>query len=148
MLVENFTQLRKNISTSNQPLDIMKKRPPSVASRLRAGLFKRCTTYSLLIGFILMSAMVGAQVTWTGPATGQTISSVAGTHHLIASGLVNPGTITSGGGCAGASSYSVPAVTGATFIWVVPAGWSIVSGQGTHSITVNANGNAIANQSV
>jgi poly(hydroxyalkanoate) depolymerase family esterase len=33
--------------------------------------------------------------------------------------------------------YSVPVVSGATYTWIVPAGVSIVSGQGTNSITVN-----------
>ena len=33
--------------------------------------------------------------------------------------------------------YSVPAASGSTFAWIVPAGASIVSGQGTNSITVN-----------
>ena len=34
-------------------------------------------------------------------------------------------------------AYSVPAVSGATYKWIVPAGVSIVNGQGTNSITVN-----------
>lgn len=34
-------------------------------------------------------------------------------------------------------SYSVPSQTGMTYTWSVPAGATIVSGQGTHSIVVN-----------
>ena len=34
-------------------------------------------------------------------------------------------------------TYSVPAVNGATYSWIVPAGVSITAGQGTNSITVN-----------
>lgn len=41
--------------------------------------------------------------------------------------------------CAGQSGevYSVPNISGVTFTWTVPAGSSIVSGQGTNSIVVN-----------
>ena len=35
----------------------------------------------------------------------------------------------------GSSIYSVPAVSGATYQWTVPAGMSISSGQGTPTIT-------------
>ncbi|WP_299817692.1 ice-binding family protein [uncultured Pontibacter sp.] len=36
-------------------------------------------------------------------------------------------------------TYSIAVLTGAdTYTWAVPAGWTIVSGQGTQSITVNA----------
>ncbi len=41
-------------------------------------------------------------------------------------------------------TYSVTNVSGTTYIWLVPAGWSITSGQGTSSITVTTgtqNGN-------
>ena len=38
--------------------------------------------------------------------------------------------------CAGSTqSYSVPAVGGLTYTWSVPAGWTILSGQGTNAIT-------------
>lgn len=48
-----------------------------------------------------------------------------------------PATITgSTNSCQGTSqSYSVTNVAGVTYTWVVPAGWSITSGQGTNSIT-------------
>ncbi len=40
--------------------------------------------------------------------------------------------------CQGATSiiYSVTNVTGVTFTWTVPAGWTITAGQGTNSLTV------------
>lgn len=39
--------------------------------------------------------------------------------------------------CIGASvSYSVTNVSGVTYTWTVPAGWSITAGQGTNAITV------------
>lgn len=37
-------------------------------------------------------------------------------------------------------TYSVPALAGATYNWTVPAGWTIVSGNGTNIITVQAGG--------
>ncbi|EAY24004.1 RHS repeat-associated core domain-containing protein [Microscilla marina] len=41
--------------------------------------------------------------------------------------------------CIGVShTYSVPVVTGVTYTWVVPTGWSIISGQGTHEIVAEA----------
>ncbi len=51
-----------------------------------------------------------------------------------------PGTISGNTAvCPGTSeTYSIPAVLNATsYTWVVPAGWSITSGQGTTSVTVN-----------
>ncbi|RAU84446.1 ice-binding family protein [Pontibacter arcticus] len=36
----------------------------------------------------------------------------------------------------GTTTYSVPAVSGLTYNWELPAGWNFVSGQGTNSITV------------
>ena len=46
--------------------------------------------------------------------------------------------------CSGATnSYSIAAVSGATdYTWTFPAGWSLVSGQGTTSITVTAGSNS------
>ncbi len=45
--------------------------------------------------------------------------------------------------CQGASeSYSVTNVSGVTYTWSVPSGWSITNGQGTNSITVTAGSNA------
>lgn len=38
-------------------------------------------------------------------------------------------------------TYSVDNIVGLTFTWVVPAGWVIVSGQGTNSITVTVTSN-------
>ena len=46
----------------------------------------------------------------------------------IISGLAAP--------CSGTNqTYSVPVVSGVTYTWSVPAGWSITAGQGTNSIT-------------
>ena len=56
-----------------------------------------------------------------------------------------PGAITGvGGACTGTTqTYSVGAVTGAaTYTWSVPASWSIISGQGTTSITVSVGATA------
>jgi len=49
----------------------------------------------------------------------------------IISGNINP--------CQGSSGlvYSVNNVDGVTYTWTVPSGWSITSGQGTNSITIN-----------
>ncbi|MFV8337097.1 LamG-like jellyroll fold domain-containing protein [Flavobacterium sp. RSP29] len=45
--------------------------------------------------------------------------------------------------------YSIPAVANATsYTWNVPAGWSITSGQGTTSITVNANVQTTGNKNI
>ncbi len=43
--------------------------------------------------------------------------------------------------CEGATGlvYSVTNVSGVTYTWTVPTSWTITSGQGTNSITVNAN---------
>jgi len=60
---------------------------------------------------------------------------------VSATGLPAIGNISGQSSICGAATnvvYSVPAVTGATsYTWTVPAGASIVSGQGTTSITVN-----------
>lgn len=65
-----------------------------------------------------------------------------------ATGLGNIGSITGNAVICGTASnvaYSVPAVTGATtYNWTVPAGASIVSGQGTTSINVNYPGTALS----
>ena len=41
-------------------------------------------------------------------------------------------------------TYSVTNVSGVNYAWSVPAGWTIVSGQGTNSITVNVSASAEA----
>jgi hypothetical protein len=54
--------------------------------------------------------------------------------------LPNPGSITGPAFVATGSSsvvYSVPNVTGNTYVWTVPTGAQIVSGQGTNTITVD-----------
>ncbi len=38
-------------------------------------------------------------------------------------------------------TYSVPSLSGATYVWVVTGGLTIVSGQGTRTVTVRANNN-------
>lgn len=39
-------------------------------------------------------------------------------------------------------TYSVTKVTGVTYTWTVPSGWSVTEGQGTNSITVTAGANS------
>ena len=71
-----------------------------------------------------------------GPALSNAISLVAGTPTPA-----TPGTITgTARPCPGTNNvnYSIAAVSGAsTYAWVVPAGYSIVSGQGTTNLLVN-----------
>jgi hypothetical protein len=51
---------------------------------------------------------------------------------------LNPGSITGNNTvCKGTTeTYSVPDKAGAVFTWTVPAGSTIISGQGTHEISV------------
>jgi len=58
-----------------------------------------------------------------------------------------PGVITGPANVCGTTSatYSIVAVTGATgYVWVVPAGWTITSGQNTTSISVSFTGSGMA----
>jgi hypothetical protein len=53
-----------------------------------------------------------------------------------------PGSITALAGPGANTTYSIAAVSGAAwYTWSVPAGWSILGGQGTASVIVNRNGN-------
>ncbi|MBK7171934.1 MAG: HYR domain-containing protein [Bacteroidales bacterium] len=38
--------------------------------------------------------------------------------------------------------YTIPAITGSTFHWTIPAGWILQSGQGTHTLTVLVGSNS------
>jgi hypothetical protein len=67
----------------------------------------------------------GTTVTWTPPGGPSVPGAITGTATQ----------------CPGAANlvYSISALQGATgYAWTVPTGWTIVSGQGTTSITVNA----------
>ncbi|CAN5523536.1 hypothetical protein BH11BAC2_BH11BAC2_04050 [soil metagenome] len=75
----------------------------------------------------------------TGNSCGTT-----GTYCLTVSVLAAPSAINSisgtvNGVCSQTKTYSVPAQSGLTFTWTVPAGASILSGQGTKSISVAFN---------
>jgi hypothetical protein len=77
-------------------------------------------------------------LTFTNSSTG-----CSNTHSLnvtICDPPAQPGTIAGNSTlCSGSTvTYSVPNVTGVTYTWTVPADWSIISGQGTSSITVTA----------
>ncbi len=79
----------------------------------------------------------------------QPTNSVANTTHYIAYGsLKDAGTITTPTGavvCQNTSqTYSVPLVTGATYAWTVPTGWTIAAGQGTHQLSVDIGTAAVA----
>jgi hypothetical protein len=53
-----------------------------------------------------------------------------------------PGSITALAGPGANTTYSIAAVSGAAwYTWSIPAGWSILGGQGTASVIVNRNGN-------
>ncbi len=67
------------------------------------------------------------------------------TINVVASVPAQPGSIMGNNApCQGSSqTYSINAVSGATsYNWVVPVGWTIISGQGTTSINVTTNGTA------
>ena len=95
------------------------------------------TTNTLVTGDIITCVL-----TPTGPcATGSPVNSNAITMTvtplpLAAGSITGPASVTSGQTGIG---YSVPLVTYATsYLWTVPPGWNITSGQGTNSIVVTA----------
>ncbi|HSI89610.1 MAG TPA: gliding motility-associated C-terminal domain-containing protein, partial [Adhaeribacter sp.] len=80
----------------------------------------------------------------TGTAT--TLALTPTTTPPVTPGAISGNTVP----CTGQSNvtYSIANVTGAaSYTWTVPAGWTITSGQGTNSITVNT-GNAAGNVEV
>jgi len=60
------------------------------------------------------------------------VSVTYGTTPVIAGNITGPSSVTEGE----TATYSVPNIPGAEFVWSVPAGATIVSGQGTNTITV------------
>jgi len=60
------------------------------------------------------------------------VSVTYGTTPVIDGGITGPPSVTEGE----TATYSVPNIPGAEFVWSVPAGATIVSGQGTNTITV------------
>jgi len=60
------------------------------------------------------------------------VSVTYGTTPVIAGSITGPTSVTEGE----TATYSVPNIPGAEFVWSVPAGATIVSGQGTNTITV------------
>lgn len=67
-----------------------------------------------------------------------TTRSVSATLTVSGSVPSTPGTISGAatGVCNGSIAYSVPAVSGVTYIWSAPAGGTIISGQGTSNVQI------------
>jgi len=83
-------------------------------------------------GNVLVS---GSNATCTSVSSNATGKSVSRDVPATPSAITGPGTICPN---TGGHIFSVTAVTGLTYFWTMPAGLTIVSGQGTSSITVDA----------
>lgn len=105
-------------------------------------------TWSVPSGWVIISGQGTAILTTTAGSTSGSIqvipSNACGNGTASTLGVtpitapVLTGTISGAAApCQNSSqTYSVPAMTGVTFSWTVPTGWTINSGQGTNSITV------------
>ncbi len=121
---------------------------------------------------ISVTATGGVSYSWDGGSTPNTAANsfnAPGTYTVIVTGVngctsqaqvtisVNPGTPAAPGPFSGTVNvcvyvgtgiqltYSVPAVPGSTYAWVVPSTVNIVSGQGTNSIVVTLSNGFVAN---
>ncbi len=98
------------------------------------------TSSTLINGDIITCVLTPTGPCATGsPATSNAITTVITPLPSAAGSIAGPASVTPGQTGIG---YSITSVANAiSYIWTVPAGWSITNGQGTNSITVTAGAN-------